>query len=115
MPRANESTSKVFYKGNSEDFIVFVDGIQILNNWRKDRSIPLADVVNGWKIFVTHKHGTQGILDGASKGILESEFGTSNEDDCIIKILENGDYQSSVTKERQGDTDVSNGPVGISR
>lgn len=55
MTRANEQTAKVFYKGSSEDFVVFVDDIEILNNWRKDRSIPLADVVNGFKIFVTHK------------------------------------------------------------
>ncbi|GMG01210.1 unnamed protein product [Aspergillus oryzae var. brunneus] len=85
MTRANEQTAKVFYKGSSEDFVVFVDDIEILNNWRKDRSIPLADVVNGFKIFVTH-----------NKGILETEFGTSNEDECIKKILENGEYQSSV-------------------
>ena len=58
MPRANEPTAKVFYKGSSEDFVVFVDGIEILNNWRKDRSIPLADVVNGFKIFVTHKYAS---------------------------------------------------------
>ncbi|KAB8229799.1 hypothetical protein ETB97_011875 [Aspergillus alliaceus] len=115
MPRANEPTSKVFYKGSSDDFIVFVDDVQILNNWRKDRSIPLADVVNGFKIFVTHKHGTQGILDGASKALLENEFGTTNEDECITKILENGDYQSSTTRERQDDTNVANGPIGITR
>lgn len=35
-------------------------------------------------------------MDGASKGILETEFGTSNEDQCIIKILENGEYQATV-------------------
>ncbi|OGM50067.1 RNA binding protein [Aspergillus bombycis] len=115
MPRANEPTAKVFYKGAAEDFIVFVDDIQVLNNWRKDRSIPLADVVNGFKIFVTHRHGAQGIMDGASKGILDTEFGTSNEDECIQKILENGEYQSSVTRERQDDTNVANGPVGIGR
>ena len=62
MPRANDPTSKVFYKGSSDDFIVFVDDAQALNNWRKDRSIPLADVLNGWKIFTTHRYvnGTHG-------------------------------------------------------
>jgi hypothetical protein len=55
MPRANEQTAKVFYKGASDDFIVIVDDIKILNDWRKDRSIALSDVLNGWKIFVTHK------------------------------------------------------------
>ncbi|KAF7590417.1 hypothetical protein BBP40_002873 [Aspergillus hancockii] len=115
MPRANEQTAKVFYKGSSDDFIVFVDDVKILNDWRKDRSIPLSHVLNGWKIFVTHRHGAQGIMDGASKALLENEFGTSDEDTCMTKILENGEYQSSVTRERQDETNVANGPVGIGR
>jgi len=43
-----------------------------------------------------NRHGAQGLLDGASKGLLESEFGTSNEDDVMVKILERGEYQTSV-------------------
>ena len=35
------------------------------------------------------------MLDGASKATLENEFGTSNEDECIIKILENGEVQKT--------------------
>jgi hypothetical protein len=54
MPRANDTTSKVFYKGKSEDFVVFVDDLEILKKWKEDRSIALADVLNGWKIFITH-------------------------------------------------------------
>lgn len=34
-------------------------------------------------------------MDGASKSTLENEFGTSNEDECLIKILEKGDLQGS--------------------
>jgi ribosome maturation protein Sdo1 len=34
-------------------------------------------------------------MDGASKATLENEFGTSNEDECIIKILEKGLVQTS--------------------
>lgn len=56
MPRGNDTASKVFYKGKSEDFVVFVDDVEILKKWKGDRSIPLADVVNGWKIFVTHRY-----------------------------------------------------------
>lgn len=41
------------------------------------------------------RHGAQGLLDGASKGTLESEFGTHNEDDVMVKILERGEYQTS--------------------
>lgn len=55
MPRPTEVNAKVFFKGTTEDFIVFVDDAATLNEWRKDRSIPLARVLNGWKIFVTHK------------------------------------------------------------
>lgn len=32
-------------------------------------------------------------MDGASKATLENEFGTKNEDEAIIKILEQGDLQ----------------------
>lgn len=35
------------------------------------------------------------MLDGASKATLENEFGTSNEDECIIKILESGEVQQT--------------------
>lgn len=41
------------------------------------------------------RHGAQGLLDGASKGTLESEFGTHKEDDVMVKILERGEYQTS--------------------
>ncbi len=40
-------------------------------------------------------HGTQGILNTASKGTLENEFGTSNEDEVIKQILQKGDVQTS--------------------
>jgi ribosome maturation protein Sdo1 len=46
-----------------------------------------------------HRHGNQGILDGASKGTLESEFGTSNEDEVVKQILEKGSViESTVSK-----------------
>ena len=49
--------TKVHYKGREEDFIVFVDSAEDLEKWKGDRSIPLANVVNSFKIFVTHKYG----------------------------------------------------------
>ncbi|GAD92954.1 conserved hypothetical protein [Paecilomyces variotii No. 5] len=110
MPRANEQQSRVFYKGKVDDFVIFVDDAQALNNWRKDRTIPLAQVVSGWKIFVTHRHGAQGVLDTASNGSLESEFGTHNEDEVVKQILEKGELQQTVGRERQGDKNPSDGP-----
>ena len=34
-------------------------------------------------------------MDTASKATLENEFGTSNEDECITKILEKGTLQET--------------------
>jgi len=103
MPRGNAEVTKVFYKGNTDDFIVFIDSPEDLKAWKSDQSIPLAQVVNGFKIMLTHKHGAQGQLDGASKASLENEFGTSNEDEVIKKILLEGSPQTVTNGERGGD------------
>ncbi|KAJ5623534.1 hypothetical protein N7490_012139 [Penicillium lividum] len=109
------TTYKVFYKGKSEDFIVYVDDLEILQKWKNDRSIPLSDVLNGWKILVSHSHGAQGILDTASKAALENEFGTKNEDEVMIKILEGGEYQPDTASGRGGSTNDSKNPANIGR
>ncbi|MCJ1331983.1 hypothetical protein MMC10_008675 [Thelotrema lepadinum] len=95
MPRGNAAQSKVHYQGKDEDFIVLVEDTAAVQNWKNDRSIPLAQVVSGFKIFITHKQGAQGVLDSASKSTLENEFGTHNDDECIIKILEGGSIQET--------------------
>jgi hypothetical protein len=55
MPRGNVGVTKVFLKGNTEDFIVFIESPGDLEAWKKDSSIPLARVVNSFKIMITHK------------------------------------------------------------
>ena len=45
--------------------------------------------------LTSSRHGAQGELNTASKAILENEFGTSNEDEVVKKILEDGDLQST--------------------
>lgn len=86
--------TKVHFKGSTDDFVVFVESPEDLKKWKEDQSIPLAQVVNSFKIMLTHKHGAQGQLDGASKSALENEFGTSNEDEVIKKILMDGQPQN---------------------
>ncbi|KAK5074170.1 hypothetical protein LTR64_006684 [Lithohypha guttulata] len=93
MPRGQAGVTKVHYKGSTEDFIVFVESVEDYEKWKGDRSVPLAQVVDSFKIFITHKHGAQGQLDGASKQTLQNEFGSSKEEDAIIKILESGSMQ----------------------
>lgn len=55
MPRGEGTQSKCHFKGKEDDFIVFVDSVEDVKKWRGDKSIPLAQVVNSFKIFVTHK------------------------------------------------------------
>ncbi|MCJ1272831.1 hypothetical protein MMC21_000620 [Puttea exsequens] len=100
MPRGNAGQTKVHYQGTEEDFVIFVDDIEQVQKWKNDRSIPLAQVVSGFKIFVTHKHGAQNAHDAASKQTLDAEFGTSNEDECMVKILEKGDVQATEVRLR---------------
>lgn len=56
MPRGEHAVTKVHYKGADEDFIVFVESEEDVKKWKSDRSVPLAQVVNSFKIFVTHKY-----------------------------------------------------------
>lgn len=109
MTRGNTEQVKVHHKGKSEDFIIFVESAEAVQNWKKDSSIPLAQVVNGWKIFVTHGQGSQGILDGASNQALEDEFGTSKEEEVVKQILEKGNVQETKGAERQGDRNLTEG------
>lgn len=56
MTRGNAAQTKVHHKGNTEDFIVFIESNEDLKKWKSDKSIPLAQVMSGWKVFVTHKY-----------------------------------------------------------
>nr|OQO25853.1 hypothetical protein B0A51_07939 [Rachicladosporium sp. CCFEE 5018] len=110
--RGNAPQVKVHYKGQEDDFIVFVDSAEAVKKWKTDKTIPMAQVVSGFKVFVTHKHGTQGVHDAASKGTMETEFGTSKDDDVIAAILEKGDIVETESQARNGDRNINSGPSG---
>lgn len=55
MTRGGAHQTKVHFKGQDEDFIVFVDDIEIAKKWRTDRSIPLSDVVSSFSVYHTNK------------------------------------------------------------
>ena len=55
MPRGNAAQTKVHLQGKDDDFVIYVDSTKAVQDWKDDRSIPLAQVVSGFKIFVTHK------------------------------------------------------------
>ncbi|EMF14425.1 RNA binding protein [Sphaerulina musiva SO2202] len=109
--RGNDPQTKVHYKGSNDDFVIIVESAQAVQDWKKDSSIPLSQVVAGWKVFVTHKQGNTGILDTASKGSLEDEFGTSNEDEVVKQILEKGHIIETGSAARDGVKNVTQGPM----
>ena len=53
--KGNALQSKIHYRGKEDDFVILVDDAKAVHDWKEDRSIPLAQVVSGFKIFVTHK------------------------------------------------------------
>jgi hypothetical protein len=55
MVRGQGLQSKVHYKGKENDFIVFVEDPGMVKKWKGDKTVPLMDVVNAFKIFVTGK------------------------------------------------------------
>jgi hypothetical protein len=46
-------------------------------------------------LTAANRQGVQGHLDNASKGTLENEFGTSDEEECLKKILTEGTLQNA--------------------
>ncbi|KAF7845633.1 hypothetical protein BT93_L1500 [Corymbia citriodora subsp. variegata] len=106
--RGNDTQVKVHYHGSTEDFIILVDSAKAVQDWKADSSIPLAQVVSGWKVFVTHKHGNQGVMDTASKGQLEDEFGTTKDEEVVKQILEKGTIIEKTAKGRDGNKNDAN-------
>lgn len=55
MTKGGATQVKVHFKGEDDDFLVFVDDLETYKKWQEDKSIPLAHFVSAFKIFVTHK------------------------------------------------------------
>ncbi|TGJ80057.1 hypothetical protein E0Z10_g8713 [Xylaria hypoxylon] len=102
MTKGEATQTKIHYKGKDDDFIIFVDDNETYKKWLNDKSIPLAHFVSTFKVFVTHKQGTQGQLSDAAKLTLAAEFDTENEDEVIKQILLKGNVQESQFPGRDG-------------
>ncbi|KAG0684350.1 hypothetical protein C6P40_000008 [Pichia californica] len=92
------SQERVFYKGQKEDFLVFLDDV---DNYEKYihgvDSIPLSSFVARFDVYRTVTgNGSEGILEVASKQELNEEFGDfkSVEGDIIPRILKKGKLQN---------------------
>jgi len=103
------------YKGpnTGDDYVVYIASAEAARDWKKDKTIPLVDVLDGFFVFVSHKQGAQGILDRASNAQLESEFGTHKIEEVAQMIIEKGQIIQNKSSSKEGDRNPSNGP-GIS-
>jgi ribosome maturation protein Sdo1 len=90
MARGGSQMTRVHYKGQHDDYFVFLDSLEDYRKWLKDSSIPLAQVVRSFQIFCTHKHGNQGMYDHASNADLDNEFGTHVDVEVMEKVLRAG-------------------------
>lgn len=55
MARGETTMYKIHYKGKSDDFIVFLDSAEDYKKWLTDKTVPLAQVVSSFKVFITHQ------------------------------------------------------------
>ncbi|KAJ3516274.1 hypothetical protein NLJ89_g1224 [Agrocybe chaxingu] len=89
--------TKVIYKPDSQstdEYTIIVDPVEF-KKWKAgDTTIPLANVVDSFKIYHSGQ-GSQGILRQPSKQQLESVFGTHKDTDIVEFMLKNGKEQAS--------------------
>jgi hypothetical protein len=55
MVKGDGQQTRVFYKGNENDFILFLDDVGKLKAWKNDSSVPLVDVVQSFDVFTTNR------------------------------------------------------------
>lgn len=55
MVKGESSQVKVHYKGQEDDFLIFIDDVSDYKKWQEDKSIPMSHFISAFKIFVTHK------------------------------------------------------------
>ncbi|KAI8973847.1 ribosome maturation protein [Pilobolus umbonatus] len=89
----SDKTVKIVYKGNDTDFYIVADR-DMVSKWKKDKSIPLVEVVESFNVFSTPTGSISGEPVRPAKGILETTFNTSNEDTIVKTILEKGEQHA---------------------
>jgi len=112
-----KTVTRVIYKPDSQatdEYIVIVNPDEYKKYKDGDTTIPLADVVDSFKILHSGQ-GNQGILGTASNQQLDTVFGTHKDVDVVTIILEKGKVQASegVGSTSSGNTNAARGSIGI--
>jgi ribosome maturation protein Sdo1 len=81
---------RVIYKAdNGEEFFVFANPFMV-EKWRKDRTVPLTDVVQTFDVFTVDSGGNQGIATRPSAQRIANAMNVETVDDAVRFIVENG-------------------------
>ncbi|KAK9463093.1 ribosome maturation protein [Lipomyces oligophaga] len=96
--------SKVVYHGSTNDFLVIVSSPAAYKSFKSNpSSVALVDVVDAFSIYTSAdtRRGSHGILDQASKSLIENEFGEkTSTDEAITKILLEGQLQETKNSDK---------------
>jgi ribosome maturation protein Sdo1 len=77
-------------------FVLMVDP-EMHEKHKRDKSIPLAEVVGSFQIYkFDHPGSKSGMLLKPSKREYEEAFGTTNADELVQFMLENGKHHGSM-------------------
>ncbi|KAL7746433.1 hypothetical protein RI367_008186 [Sorochytrium milnesiophthora] len=100
MPRqtVSDAIENVVYsdKDNHQEFFVIANE-GMTEKWRKDKSIPLVDVVQSFSVYEHDANSHQGIVHSPSKQLLLQSFNSNNEMDVVQAILEKGKVQPNTS------------------
>ncbi|KAI8868061.1 hypothetical protein GQ42DRAFT_102830, partial [Ramicandelaber brevisporus] len=75
------------------EFMVFCNE-GMTNEWKKNRSLPLVDVVQKFEVYEADSGGSQGKVSCASAANLENAFGSSHVETVIPQILASGEIKN---------------------
>ncbi|KAL1930322.1 hypothetical protein VTP01DRAFT_10484 [Rhizomucor pusillus] len=91
---SGERATKIVYRGaNDQEFFVIANP-GMASKWRKDKTIPLIDVVQSFDVFTSNTGKETGEAVRPSRGTLESAFHTHKEEDAVRQIVENGEEKN---------------------
>ncbi|KAI7865263.1 ribosome maturation protein [Spinellus fusiger] len=88
----NENSVKICSKANNQDFFV-IAAPKMAEKWKNDKTVPLIDVVQSFDVFTTDSGGVSGEYIRPSRGILQSAFGTYDNEEVVRKIVTEGTEQ----------------------
>ncbi|KXN72291.1 FYSH domain-containing protein [Conidiobolus coronatus NRRL 28638] len=92
-----ETYQAVYKSDESKDLFVYVEDTELLNKWKHDSTIPLAQVVQAFEIYETENGSHTGKATAASKSTISNALGTDDLDKAIKKIITEGELVKAPT------------------